>query len=738
MSYVRWLVVATAIAGLVSTSVHAQDNPECLVSLSATGSNATVSRGGRMISGTPDSSGNCTFTLTACVDDTADATCTPGPVNSFRIQSLAHDSEVAPLQEALQARLPATERTCEHTTVTIPLRSGPNGAVRGQRRIRAQVTTADGRRDADSLLLLCQCSADSTSFKSTFEGIQKSIFEAHGCTNDLCHGSAKQNGLDLRADAAYQNLIEVPSVGSQFPRVVPGDQNRSYLWLKVAAKTAPDKLPQGVVIPNPMPQDPLPALSADELEALRLWIYSGAPQTGTVPGTESLLNACLPPAEPLTIKPLDPPAAGTGIQFVMPPWHLEAHSEHELCFATYYDISAQVPKEFQDPTGTMFRFSSNELRQDPQSHHLILNRYFGSADDIHDPSFGAWTCNGGDKAGQTCEPTDLTACGSGTCTSEIKQSFACIGFGPGGFGQNFYAIGGAQKAQATTEFADTVFAQVPMKGILYWNSHAFNLTDQDTTMHARLNYYFAKNPKYPVGSIFDTSKIFAASAAPYKTQTVCQDFLLPQGARLFSLSSHTHRHGKDFTIKDPSGKLIYESFVYNDPLTQTYNPALAFDSADPKQRTLHYCSFYNNGVAVDGTPDPNAVTRRSRLPQSAQNTIGLCSPVACAAGKIGAPCRGVGDDRTCDTAAGANDGLCDACPLTGGESTENEMFILIGSYYVDTMALALANGGGAAALALPALDATGRSTSTEVALPPQLGCGASHAAHAMHLSHAAH
>ena len=32
----------------------------------------------------------------------------------------------------------------------------------------------------------------------------------------------------------------------------------------------------------------------------------------------------------------------------MPPWHLEAHSEHEICFATYYDISAQVPKEFQD------------------------------------------------------------------------------------------------------------------------------------------------------------------------------------------------------------------------------------------------------------------------------------------------------------------------------------------------------------------------------------------------------
>ncbi len=735
MSHMRVLLVASAIAGLLPTALVAQDTPECLVTLSASGSNATVSRGGRMISGTPDPSGNCAFTLTACVDDTATDACAPEPINSFRIQSLAHDADVAPLESALQTHLPATERTCEHTTVTIPLRSGPNGATRGQRRIRAQVTTSDGRRDADSLLLMCQCNAEATAFKSTFEGIQKSIFEAHGCTTELCHGSAKQGGLQLTPDAAYQNLIEVPSSASEFPRVQPGDQTRSFLWLKLAAKTAPDKLPVGVQVAGaPMPNN-LPALSADELEALRLWIYTGAPQTGTVPGTESLLNACLPPAEPLTIKPLDPPPADVGFQFVMPDWHLEAHSEHELCFATYYDISAQVPKEFQDPSGTMFRFSANDLRQDPSSHHLILNRYIGSADDIHDPSFGAWTCNGGDKSGQSCEPTDLTSCGSGICTSEIKQSFACIGFGPGAGGQSYYAIGGAQKAQATTEFVDGVFAQIPMKGILYWNSHAFNLTDKDTTMHARLNYSYARNSKFPIGSIFDTSRIFGANAAPYKTQTLCNDYVLPQGARLFNLSSHTHKHGKHFTVADPSGKLIYESFVYNDPLSLPFNPPLAFDSALPKQRTLHFCSFYNNGMAPDGSPDPTTVTRRSRLPQSAQNTIGICTPVACAAGKIGTRCRGTDDDRTCDTAPGANDGLCDACPLTGGESTENEMFILIGSYYVDTTALALANGGGTAALALPALDTKGRSTSTDLAVPPQLGCGASHAAHAMHAGH---
>ena len=205
--------------------------------------------------------------------------------------------------------------------------------------------------------------AQRAAFDSTFKGIQSVIFEKHGCTQQACHGStAKQGGLDLSPVVAYQNLFQVRSTASPFNRVEPGDQRRSFLWLKLAAATDPSQLPPGVQV-------------------------AGAPMPNG-----------LPPSKPIVIQPLDPPPAGEGVQFVMPPWHLEAHSEHEICFATYYDISAQVPKEFQDPTGTMFRFSGQELRQDPQSHHLILNRYFGTASP-HDPAFGAWTCNGGARGG---------------------------------------------------------------------------------------------------------------------------------------------------------------------------------------------------------------------------------------------------------------------------------------------------------------------------------------------------
>jgi len=40
-----------------------------------------------------------------------------------------------------------------------------------------------------------------------------------------------------------------------------------------------------------------------------------------------------------------------------------------------------------------------------------------------------------------------------------------------------------------------------------------------------------------------------------------------------------------------------------------------------------------------------------------------------------------GDDSLCDSFPGAGDGKCDACPVRGGVTTGDEMFILQGLYY---------------------------------------------------------
>ena len=539
----------------------------------------------------------------------------------------------------------------------------------------------------DATCKLQACTAASQSYASTWEAIQGDIFARHGCTNDLCHGAAKEGDLDLRPDVAYANLVQVPS--SQVPylnRVQPGDERRSYLWLKLLAKTDPARLAtlaQGTpVAGTPMPSNDT-VLDDDEIEALRLWIYATAPQQGTVGGTETLLKACLPAPRPITAIPLNPPPPDQGIQLVMPPWPLEAHSEHEICFATYYDVTNVVPDQFKDGKGN-FYWNAQDLRQDPQSHHLILNEFIGSVDQVHDPSFGAWTCDGGEHAGQTCEPTDLSSCGSGICTSAIKQSFACINFGPQNGGLNHYAIGGAQKAQANTEFPAGVWAPIPLKGILFWNSHAFNLTDEDTAMHGWLNFYFAADRQYPVHQVFDATHIFAATGIPpYQDDTICADYTLDdfaatKQAYLFDLSSHTHRHGKHFWVTDPQhgDRIIYDSFVYNDPIDQRFDPPLVFNRGDK----LHYCSRFSNGLADDGSPDTALVTRASHVPVDAPS-FSHCTAVACVAGKMSPPAS-CAHDADCDSSPGAGDGVCDACPITGGESTENEMFILIGQYFV--------------------------------------------------------
>jgi hypothetical protein len=49
------------------------------------------------------------------------------------------------------------------------------------------------------------------------------------------------------------------------------------------------------------------------------------------------------------------------------------------------------------------------------------------------------------------------------------------------------------------------------------------------------------------------------------------------------------------------------------------------------------------------------------------------------AGKIASLCNGSDDNASCDSELGAGDGFCDACAITGAFSSDDEMFIFIGS-----------------------------------------------------------
>jgi hypothetical protein len=535
---------------------------------------------------------------------------------------------------------------------------------------------------------------------STWKAVQRSIFVGRGCSEATCHtGTDKAGGLDLSPDVAYDNLIfkdAEASLAKPLYRVHPGEQALSLLYLKLSASTEGTALPAGAGAPMPTGKTPL---SEDELTGIKLWIRAGAPQTGVVEGTQDLLGCDLPTdADPNRTARPPVPAADEGFQHAAGTWTVNAHSEDEVCFATYYDLSDSAPDWarfpcLQQPDSTCVGFKSRQLSQDAQSHHSIITVYTGSAAPS-DPSWGAWRCVGGPSEGATCNPTALGVsadnggadCGDqGVCQSTPHSYVACRGFGPSDRDTKTVNAGGAQSPVSSQEFPEGVYGQVPIKGVIIWNSHGFNLTSKPAVIGQYNTFWYAQPEErvYPVRRIFDQRYIFAMDVPPYQKHEYCASFTLPRYAHLAELSSHAHKRGVLWRTWLPTNQPNcvpnqgcmpngvepdYISKVYNDPVTLPFDPPLTFDSADDGERTLKYCNVYDNGADY-----PELVKRKSALPMGSAG----CGPgkTYCYGGeKKGEACM---TDADCGA-----DGACDACMVSGGVTTEDEMFILLGDYYV--------------------------------------------------------
>lgn len=119
-------------------------------------------------------------------------------------------------------------------------------------------------------------------------------------------------------------------------------------------------------------------------------------------------------------------------------------------------------------------------------------------------------------------------------------------------------------------------------------------------------------------------------------------------------------------LRDGDASLVYTSLTYADPLILGLRRDYPVTSV-AAERTLTYCGLYDNGYT-----DPAQVRRNSTRPTNA----GPCAPTHCAEGRVGDPCTRHAD---CDSAPAAGDGACDACTVGFGLSTDDEMFVLIGS-----------------------------------------------------------
>ena len=388
-------------------------------------------------------------------------------------------------------------------------------------------------------------------FANSYDLIQQAIFENHGCTNDTCHGAARSGGLDLRAGASYASLVDVAStLDPKRKRVEPGDPQFSILYLKLAAATYPDNYPASTLgLGTPMPSG-LPAAHGRTSWRRCDNGYMAPPRARARSGTiGDLLDACLPEPEPVEIRPLDPLPAGEGVQLHMPPWIVKAHSEREVCFATYYDVSDQVPPEMEGPNDS-FCYDLVQFRQDPLSHHLIFYLYLGDLSP-DDPAWGPFSCRGGARAGEACSPLDLGACGAGgECATEPVTGVGCSAVSPAEGGQSSAPFAGAQQTNAIESFPAGVYRCIPKRGMTLWDSHAFNRTNLGGKLEAWLNFRFAKPEERSTSRAASSnlSAVFKMVVPAYEQQEVCNIHVLPLNAHLFELTSHTHQRGKRFRI----------------------------------------------------------------------------------------------------------------------------------------------------------------------------------------------
>jgi hypothetical protein len=573
-----------------------------------------------------------------------------------------------------------------------------------------------------------KCDAD-----STFAQVQEQIFEGRGCTASNCHGDSPQAGLDLRPDVAYENLVNVGSVSGDLPRIFPADQDLSLLYLKVAAKSGEVNLSEQGISGGAMPVSG-DALSDKDLDLLRAWIRGGAPETGIVAGSEEFADCSLEGTiVPNKIQPIPPPAPGEGVQFYSGGWEVPAEGEGEVCFVSYYDYSDSIPEDLKVPCTDLqggpdrdcFAYNEILLAQDPQSHHSITEFYVppvGSENqwDPMDPSWKNWTCLGGDNNGASCTPGSDECGDRSQCVTAPLTTVACIGYpnAPGelrtpaglfGRAEVRQNLATAQEATFRERYPTDVYSLMPVAGFIVWDSHAFNPTTIDTSVEQWMNVKFAAPEEqiYPRKQIFDAFEIFGMGRIDaFTSKEVCTTYTIPQYGRLLTLSSHTHRFGKKFRVWyppndqcDPGPDCVpedresdYLSRDYADPLYQRFfEPDLpSFDSPDERDRTFKYCSLWDNGET-----NPDEVRRESMKPDA--ETCAFVEGIRQFAGGAGFEIFGCGcepEDRSCfggpnqgmacngDDSLCGEGGICDACPTGGGATTEEEMFILLGSYYV--------------------------------------------------------
>ena len=407
---------------------------------------------------------------------------------------------------------------------------------------------------------------------NTWDIIQEAILTPK-CT--MCHFSgssfAEQSGLILTADVAYNELINT------IPHNVHAAEDglelvgtngisslySSFLWEKINAPNYEhfyeDHPEYGSIMPIG-----LNFLTNGELEFIRQWIISGAPETGEV-ADESLLSDTTTFSPP-EFEQLEIP--DNGLQVHIPPFNVPPQFERELFY--YVELDTQDYVYINRVTTTMR----------PGSHHFVLYTYDETGlNNLPQPNIYRDIYNF-----------------DGTINNDVLYQ---MGF------QKF--ISGSQTRLYDYTFPEGVALKVDPSFGFDLNSHYANYTNDTIIGEVYNNFYFSDPDEVDrVAEILDFINL-EIDLPPNQETIISKTFWIDEEygvpVNIFQLWSHAHRLNTQFKIfrvkeDDPNFReLVYISYDWEHPPVMRYDPPMSLDINEGLELEATYFNNTNETVS---------------------------------------------------------------------------------------------------------------------------------------------
>ena len=361
---------------------------------------------------------------------------------------------------------------------------------------------------------------------STWDVIQHHIL-GDNCAG--CHQAgtshARQSDLLLTADAAYDQLVGAPpqnnvarndgllrvsSLGGQ-----PG-LSQSFLWEKINAPNQEhfyeDHPEYGAIMP--IGDEPL---TNGQLSFIKEWIFSGAPQTGSVADLALLDDTSR--HQPAVFEPL--PVPDQGFQLHIGPFDVWPAEKHDREFYYY------LPSETEEVT----YLQGYEIKYREGSHHFILYHYEEGSD-----------------APESHVYRDIRR-PDGT---PIRGQFS---------GMHADWVVASQVPHLHYEFPQGVAMRLPPGTGFDFNVHSVNRTDAPRPGEVYVNFETMEVDEVLHVAEQRSFAEFDIELPPRETTTLSSTFSFNETRHVVQMWTHAHEHMVEFRVEhvggERDGELIY-------------------------------------------------------------------------------------------------------------------------------------------------------------------------------------